>query len=31
MILLREKLPWMVSFPDAWTLPIAEWINTAIR
>ena len=24
----RDELPWLVSFPDAWTIPLAAWVNS---
>lgn len=28
LVLLRPRIPALVVFPDGWTLPLAEWVNT---
>ncbi len=29
-VALEPMAPWLVKFPDAWTLPAAEWIGTGL-
>ncbi len=29
-LLLGPSLPWLVKWPDAWTIPAAEWIGTSL-
>ena len=26
----RTELPWLVSYPEAWVIPVIEWANTAM-
>ena len=30
-LLLGPSLPWLVKWPDAWTIPAAEWIGIALE
>ena len=30
LFLVRPHAPWITSFPDTWTLPMADWINLAM-
>ena len=30
-LMFEATAPWLVKFPDAWTLPAVEWIDTGLR
>ena len=30
LFLLRDQLPWAASYPKAWIIPVATWVNAAV-
>ena len=29
-VFLRTELPWLVSYPEAWVIPVADWANAGM-